>query len=256
MTLKYALLTGVVGCCLSVAPAVADDDDMDDMAQPLNDFFLSDSVFPQEQGEWQVSVGADFAKADGVRGSTLMTGLEYGITDSFQVEIEHTPYIRVEEDGEDTRQGKGNTALGFQKSWMNIGGSANSIALAYEHEFAVGDEGVADDDDGGESVDSDGVYVIIARHLDEAGNSQISLQAGREMSDNGHENFANLAAFRTLGDKHVLTGELNWRDGTTVVAPGIFWKPAKGLELGAGIAFNTGDADGHTLMTRLNYEFD
>jgi hypothetical protein len=240
MPYRRALFLGLIRYSLCIAPAFAED-------QALNDFFQSDSVFPQEAGEWQLSGGVDYTQNDEHKVTSLTIGLEYGLTDSLQVELEHTPYIRIKpaDDDEETLNGQGNTSLGIQKSWMNIGGSPHSVALGYEHEFASGDE---------EAADSDEVYVTFARDLDKTGNTQASLQVGREMADAGDETFANLAAFHAIG-KQVITGEYNWSEEEGWVTPGIFWKPAKGLEVGAGVGFGVGDTDGHRILTRVSYEF-
>ncbi len=88
-----------------------------------------------------------------------------------------------------------------------------------------------------------------------AGNTQASLQLGQERSAGQDESFANLAAFHAIGNQ-VVTGEYHWSEAESWVTPGVFWKPAKGLEVGAGIGFGVGDADGQRLMTRVNYEWN
>ena len=255
MSRQRTLLVGVISALLCT-PVFAADDDAAEMPQPLNDFFQSDSVFPQEAGEWQLSIGADYTKDDAHKTTSLTTGLEYGITDSLQVELEHTPYIRIKpaQDDEETVDGRGNTSVGIQKSWMYLGDSPTSVALGYEHEFASGNEEVIADDDEAAS-DSDEVYVTVARELDKVGNTQVSLQLGAERSDAADETVANLAVFHAISN-HVLTGEYNWSEEASWVTPGVFWKPAKGLEVGAGVGFGVNDTDGHRLMTRLNYEWN
>lgn len=260
MSYRRALLPGLIACALFNPAAFAgdDDDDAGETPQPLNDFFQSDSVFPQEQGEWQVSIGADYTKNDQYKATALNTGLEYGITDSFQVELEHTPYIRIKPaaDDEESVDGQGNTSLGFQQSWMHIGGSPNSVALGYEHEFANGDKAVvADDDDDADPAEGDEVRVTLARDLGDDGNTQVSLQLGREFRKGANESFANLAAFHAVG-KQVFTGEYNWSDEENWVTPGVYWKAAKGLDVGAAVAFGVGDTDGQRALLRLNYEWD
>jgi hypothetical protein len=240
---------------LLCSPVLADDDEATAISPPLNDFFQTESVFTQEAGEWELQAGVDVGKDDEHQATTLSTGLEYGISDSLQVELEHTPYIRIkpEEEDEETLSGQGNTSLGVKKSWMHIGGSANSMALGYEHEFASGDDEVIADEDE-EASDSDGVYVTLARELDKTGNTQVSLQVGAERSDDSDETFANLAAFHAIGNQ-VVTGEYLWSEEESWLAPGVFWKPAKGLELGVALGLGVNDTDGQRLMTRLNYEF-
>jgi hypothetical protein len=256
MPYARALLPCLVGHLLCIAPAFAAEDG-GKPNPPLNDFFQTDAVFPQDAGEWQVSAGADSAKSATQKTTALSTKLEYGVTDSVQAELEYTPYIRIQPtDGSgDAVHGRGNTALGLQKSWMNIGGSRTSIAAGYGHEFANGDPAVIADDNT-EPQDSDEAYVTLARNLDDSGNNQASLQLGNERSSAGNNTaFANLAAFHAVG-KHVFTGEYNWSKAESWVTPGIFWKPAKGLEVGAAVAFGVNGTDGHQLLTRLTYEFD
>ncbi|MEN9424468.1 MAG: hypothetical protein RL122_1851 [Pseudomonadota bacterium] len=254
MSRQHTLLISVISALLCT-PVFANDDDAAEVAAPLNDFFQTESVFAQEAGEWEVKVGADFAKNDEHKTTELSTGLEYGITDSLQVELEHTPYIRIkpEDADEESVNGQGNTSIGLKKSWMHIGDSPTSIAVGYEHAFASGDEEVIADDDEAAS-DSDELYVTVARELDKVGNTQVSLQLGTERSDAADESFANLAAYHAIGNT-VVTGEYNWSEEESWVTPGVFWKPTKGLEVGAGIGFGVNDTDGERLMTRLNYEF-
>lgn len=254
MRYSHTLLFSLISAALCTNAVFADDDALV-TAAPRVQFLQSDAVFPQEAGEWQVSVGADYTKQDTHKTTSLTTGLEYGLTDSLQVELEHTPYLRIKPTAEDEASvsGQGNTALGLQKSWLNIGGSPNSVALGYGHEFANGDAEVVADD--GDTVnDSDEVYVTLAHDLDKVGNTQASLQIGSERSDGTNQSFANLAAFHASGN-HVLTGEYNWSEEEKWLTPGIFWKPAKGLEVGAGIGFGVGNTDGQRVMTRASYEF-
>ena len=256
MTLQRTLLVGLISAllCTPIAGFADDDNDANDVEheQPLNDFFQTESVFNQARGEWQIKLGADFGKDDTAKTTELSTGLEYGITDSLQVELEHTPYVRIKpEDGSATVDGQGNTSVGLKKNWMHIGGSPNSVAVGYEHEFANGDEAIAGDD----AAESDALYLTAARDLSKTGNTQATLQVGSERSDGDNTSFANLAAFHALGN-HVLVGEYNWSEEESWITPGVFWKPRKGLDLGLGVGIGVNDTDGHRVMTRLNYEWD
>lgn len=254
MPLQRTLLVSLMGTllCAPVTSFAAADDEAMEKAQPLNDFFQTEAVFNQNQGEWQLKLGADFGKDDEAKTTAISAGLEYGITDSLQVEIEHTPHVRIKpaDDNEESVDGRGNTSMGVKKNWMQIGGSANSVAIGYEHTFANGAAEIVGDD----AKDSDEVYLIAARDLDATGNTQATLQVGTERSAGNSETFANLAAFHAVG-KHVLVGEYNWSEEESWVTPGVFWKPRKGLDVGLGVGFGVNDTDGHRIMTRLNYEF-
>ncbi len=251
MTLQRSVLVGLISTLLC-APGEGFADDAMEQAQPLNDFFQTESVFNQEQGEWQITVGADFGKDDEAKTTEISTGLEYGITDSLQLELEHTPYIQIkpEDDTEESVNGRGNTALGLKKNWMHVGDSPLSVALGYEREFANGDEDIIGDD----AEDADEVYVTVARELSKTGNTQASLQVGKEREGDEQENFANLAAFHAVG-QYVMTGEYNWSEEESWVTPGVFWKPSDGLEVGAAVSVGVNDTDGYKVLTRINYEF-
>lgn len=255
MTLQRTLLVSLMTTlCGAPVASFADNDGAEatGKAQPLNDFFQTESVFNQEQGEWQVSLGADFGKDDAAKTTAISTGLEYGITDSLQVALEHTPYVRIkpEDDAGERVNGRGNTSLGLKKNWMHVGGSPVSLALGYERIFAKGDADIMGDD----AEDGDEIYLSVARDLSETGNTQALLQVGTERAGDAKANFASLAAFHASG-KHVLTGEYNWSEEESWITPGVFWKPVKGLEVGAGVGFGVNDTDGHKVLTRLNYEF-
>ncbi|OQX09588.1 MAG: hypothetical protein BWK73_22565 [Thiothrix lacustris] len=171
MSRQPAVLVSLISI-LFCAPVFAADDDAAESAAPLNDFFQTESVFAQEAGEWQVTAGVDFTQNDAHKVTELSTGLEYGINDSVQVELEYMPYIRIkpEEADEASVSGQGNTSVGLKKSWMHLGDSPTSVAVGYEHAFASGDaEVIADDDE--EASDSDEVYVTVARELDKVGNT-------------------------------------------------------------------------------------
>ena len=252
MTLQRTLLVSLISTLLC-APCFADEDQAAEQAQPLNDFFQTESVFNQDQGEWEVKLGADFGKDDEAKTTEISTGLEYGITDSLQVELEHTPYTRIKpaDENEETVNGRGNTSFGLKKNWMHMGGSANSVAVGYEHEFANGSSAIIGED----AKDSDTLYLSAARDLSKTGNTQATLQVGNERSDGTNTAFANLAAFHAVG-KQVLVGEYNWSEEESWVTPGVFWKPRKGLELGVGVGIGVNNTSGHRVMTRLNYEWD
>ena len=227
------------------------EDDSDD-AQPLNDFFQSDSIYYQRKGEWQISTGIDVGRQGDIRSTESGLGLEYGITDTWQVSMEHMPYARYKDkvSGE-TQSGHGDTALGLRKTWMNVNQSANSIAVAYEREFATNN---LDEEDG---KDANDVSFTLAHDLKRDKSQQMTLQVGREFGGNEQVTYANLAAYRKLAAKQVLTGEVNWDQNETWVTPGYYWLAGKGLDMGVGVAVAAGgDAEGHKVLARLHYEWD
>lgn len=227
------------------------EDDADD-AQPLNDFFQSDAIYPQHQGEWQMSTGVDVGRQGDIRSTETGLGLEYGITDTWQVSVEHMPYARYKHiTSAEKQSGHGNTALGIRKTWMNVNQSANSVALAYEREFATNN---LDEEEG---KDANDVSFMLAHDLKRDKSQQVSLQVGREFGGDEPLTYANLAGYRTLGVNKVLTGEVNWDQDATWLTPGMYWQLGKGFDAGVGVAVAAGgDAEGHKVLGRLNYEWD
>ncbi len=78
----------LMGALLS-ATTCATADDNDDHGPPIEELFKTELVFPQEQGALQVATLPTYR--DGPEGSAfvLPVGLEYGITDSLQIEAEY-----------------------------------------------------------------------------------------------------------------------------------------------------------------------
>lgn len=223
------------------------------------DFFLSESVAPKEAGEWEMSFGIDYSDNDEAdsQTTTFSLGVEYGITDSLQAELEYAPYVQVSNAGDDD-SGQGNVEVGLKYSFMHIDGSPFSLAIGWEHEFASGDDLSNEGDDAEEEKDADEVYLIAALDLDEAGDQQVALQVGREFEDDENQNFANLTYFNALDDDLALSAEYNWseEEDERAVTPGLFWEPDEGLELGLGVSIGVGDNDTRSGLARVMYEFE
>ena len=228
----------------------------DDTPTTPREFFTTNSVETQPAQHWQVSAGANYERDNTQRTTTLQTGLKYGVSNSMQLSLEHQPYVRIQpkNNTDATLDGAGNTTVGLQKSWRHVRGSPNSVALGVEHEFATGDAFTNDDSDA--LVPSNTVYVTAARDLNPS--TQASLQLKHERGDGKQQNSANLAAFHDTGSK-VILGEYNWSKLKRWVSPGMYWKPVKGMEVGAGLSLGVGDNDskgkGLRLMTRLKYQW-
>src|SRR5687767_13153419 len=89
---------------LTNAAASADDDDDsadgNTLSQLVHELFLTESVFPNERGEYQPFVAADYQRHSRGSWNTLLTvGLEYGITDRLQVSTA-IPWVASHDEGE------------------------------------------------------------------------------------------------------------------------------------------------------------
>ena len=105
---------------LAAAPvARADDDDAagllvvdeDDDRQPLEEAFLTELVYPQEQGETQLTFAPFYARSADGKATQSLVKVEYGLTDAWQVELEWNAYTRRSEDDE-SHGGVGDLEIG------------------------------------------------------------------------------------------------------------------------------------------------
>jgi hypothetical protein len=272
---ELVLLATLLGA--GAAPAQADYD----WRPPLQDLFRTDLVFPQEQGELQLGTFPTWG--DGPAGSAfvLPIGVEYGITDSLQIEAEWDAYIHADaEEDEESGSGQGNLQVGFMYSWIDIQDSGFHTAAGFEYEFASGDP---EFQEGGFREDAQELFLIFAKDLDVTSRRQLFLQVGVEFrkdrrpataigsgdldldqegeseSSEGHDPnvwFANLGGYTTWGAT-VMSLEINLSEDAEerYVTPGITYQPAEGFEIGLGVAVGVDDeADDYQVIGKLIWE--
>lgn len=267
--------------------------DEDEGGPPIEELFKTELVFPQEQGELQLGTLPTYR--DGPKGTAfvLPIGLEYGITDSLQIEAEWDAYINADATEDDeSGSGQGNLSLGLMYSRIDIGDSGFHIAAGFEYEFASGDGKFLE---GGNREDSQELYLIFAKDLDERSESQLFLQVGVELQKDGRRArpttladldedegtaseddlvaedgdddefsrhdpnvwFANVGGYTTWNDL-VLSLELNLseEEEERYVTPGITTQPLDNLEVGLGVAVGlTDEADDYQVIAKLVWEF-
>ena len=104
------------------------------------EMFQSELVYPQEKGELQFTLVPQVRKGgDRTRWIGELV-LEYGLTDSLQVELEWSAFERVDpEDGESTA-GTGDLELGLKYSWMNIAETGFHSAVGVGLGLPTGDQ--------------------------------------------------------------------------------------------------------------------
>jgi len=262
-----------------VASAQAEDDEWD---PPLEELFRTELVFPQQQGELQLGTFPSYTHGPEGNAFALPIGAEYGITDSLQIEAEWDVYIHADaEQDEESGSGQGNLQLGFMYSWIDIQDSGLHIAAGFDYEFASGDLKLQEDE---LREDSQELFLIFAKDLDEASRQQLFLQVGVEFqkdgrpgrgtgngdphldkeaeseSSEGHDPnvwFANLGGYTTWGGT-VLSLEISLSEEAEerYVTPGITYQPAEGFEIGLGVSIGTdNEADDYQVIGKLIWEF-
>ena len=264
--------------------AVADDDD--EWQPPIEDLFKTELVFPQEQGELQLATYPSYG--DGPEGSAFLLpiGMEYGISDSLQLEAEWDAYIDADAtEPDESGTGQGNLQLGLMYSLIDIRGSGFHFAAGAEYEFASGDRRFLE---GGIREDSQELYLIFAKDLEEDSKSQLFLQVGVELQQDGRRPlrlslddleeddddlvdedddhdvrhdpnvwFANIGGYASW-NQAVLSLELNLSEEKEerYLTPGISYHPMDDFEIGVGVAVGLADeADDYQVIGKLVWEF-
>lgn len=105
--------------------------------QPIQELIRTEVVYPQEKGEFQVTLRSTADK--GRDGSVFAFPIqaELGLTDAWQLELEWRSYSRVRA-GDVVSSGLGAYSIGTKYSFMNIGGSGLHAAVGLELDFAGG----------------------------------------------------------------------------------------------------------------------
>lgn len=136
---------------LFMIPSMVVADDDDGYEQPIQEVFQSELVFPQEQGEVQLTLSPEFSKGSEAKVTVAPLTIELGLTDNWQVEASfelykhHNPNVTMlEEDeiraiGSHSNSGFGDIEVGTKYSFMNINGSNYHAAIGAEVLFPTGD---------------------------------------------------------------------------------------------------------------------
>lgn len=107
--------------------------------QYVQSLFLTESVYPMDTGQIQLTFRPVYAAGDT---SSAMLGefsVDYGITDRLQVGLDGTGYaVRFHNDGR-RAHGIGDVSISAQYSWMNISGSPFHLAADASLGLPLGD---------------------------------------------------------------------------------------------------------------------
>jgi hypothetical protein len=124
---------------LFAVPGVAEGGQLptDAPRQPIQELIRTEVVYPQEKGEFQLTLRSTADK--GRHGSVFAFPIqaEFGLTDAWQLEVEWRSYSRVRA-GDVVSSGLGAYSIGTKYSFMNIGGSGLHAAVGLELDLAGG----------------------------------------------------------------------------------------------------------------------
>ena len=118
----FALVALLLACLGVPGVSTAQDDPDADTRLPLQELIRTRVVYPQERGEIQITAKSLFDGGPAARSLEFPLGIEYGLTDKWQVELEWSALNRVSSAGESAVE-SGRPSIGSQYSFMNILGS-------------------------------------------------------------------------------------------------------------------------------------
>lgn len=244
-SLRPLLLTALL-----VLPGAAWSQEAEESApEIIQDFFLLDAVYPQEQGEWQLSIAPTLDRGDEEDVLTTEASLEYGITDQLQIEGT-VPYVSLDPEDEETARGVGDVELGvlyaIRKPLLPL-----AISTGLEVTLPTGDE----DEELGEGETRGGPFLIVARQVGTAqvhGNLSLSFGGGTEVE-------GGVAAVLPAGPLRLtfeLAGESGDEDELRL-APGLLFPLGEGDEIGIALAAGlTSDTPDWGVLVRGVWSFE
>jgi hypothetical protein len=235
---------------LGATPAAAEE------FQALEELFQSEIVFPQDEGEIQITVAPQYHWGRDARRTELGLGFEYGVTDAFQIGAELVSFARHDPRGAGAHEGIGDIELSARHSWMNIGGSRTHAALGLEVTLPTGDENRELGEGEFGFAPSAVVAVDLARGAQVFANFGVEFQPGADEAEERSQWFLNVGAFAPIGD---FTATFEWNlsehEGN-YVTPGLVWRFAEGFEFGVGVPIGVnGAADRYRVIAMLTHEF-
>lgn len=237
--------------CVAAAPAAAEE------FQALQDLFQSETVFPQERGETQITLSPNYSWGRDGRVAAVAFAAEYGITDSFQIGVEWDGVARNMPRGERSHSGVGDLEIAAKYSWMHIGDRGMHAAFDVALTLPTGDE----DRDLGEGRYFFTPSAVVAADIRGWRGAQVFANFGAEIalgsSPEGRTSwFLNVGAFAPIGEwTPAIECNLSETEGN-YVTPGIIWRVAPGFELGFGMPVGLNRrADRYRAILLLTHEF-
>ncbi|PQO46612.1 hypothetical protein C5Y93_09090 [Blastopirellula marina] len=216
-----------------------DDNDRDEdemIPQIVQEVFLGTAVYPQEKGELQVNAGY-FQGNELLNDGQVPFEVEYGITDRFQIGMELP--LEVHSPEEDFERGVHAVEFGIYYNPLNDPVSRRAVGLGYD--LAVGTEL----DDAGNRLWVHEPYIV---GYQEIGSVAFNVTGRLGFATSGDESEVEgevaLSMFREFGKLvPMLEVATQWEgdENPIVLAPGMFWKPRRGLQLGASLPIGLND---------------
>ena len=241
----------------------------------IDEFFLTETVQPQQRGELQLTVRAIADKGDdeGDR-HTALIGLEYGITDSLQIEANWVAWrqVRAVIDDESDRSGNGDMEVGIKYASDENEETGVRVAMGFDVIVPLGDvnEGL------GEAFWVYEPFLAVSKNFSESTNLTINLSYGfldrdeypddiDEAEPEADEIELNVGlvhvfapAWRGTLEAILETNEQSSKGDETIayLSPGFIYKGMQEVEIGLAVPVGlTNDSADWGVISMLSIEF-
>jgi hypothetical protein len=217
----------------------------------INELFQSNVVYTQETDELEVTFRLAYLNGADSDHWLLPIGLEYGITDNLQVEIEWTVYARDNPDIDTSADGVGDFSIGLQHSWLNIGDKPLHAAIALELVFDTGDDDLELNEEGTAWEP----FLVVATKPAFLMGIEAFVEIGGEISSEENEKYFNLGGYYRAFGNQLLSLEYNHEEEARYLTPGLMKRWQNGWEAGMGIPVGLNDdSDNFRVIFILIYE--
>jgi hypothetical protein len=228
---------------LCLAPAVT----AQDREQPVQELFLGDSVYVQDRGEVQVTVGVSAFRSDGHWDWDVTPTFQYGLTP--RLEIDASAPVVSGAAGESSGFGDASLALNYGLSTDLLKGA---WTVGLEVSAPTGDE------DRGRGAGNVGLSPHVS-YGKAVGAADVHVFAGAERHAGAPVSWTTGAAWvRAFGRWRPVLEADAVRDGGEwglVGTPGLYLKLSRYWEVGAAVPFRiAGEAPGHGVVVLLTYD--
>ncbi len=272
---NYALTNLLFAVGPGIYASAGDAADNEERPPIVDEFFLAETVQAQEKGEFQLTVRA-IADKDDDEGDThsALIGLEYGITDSLEIEAAWVAWRQVKavEDDESDRSGNGDMEVGIKYAFDENEETGVRVAVGFDVIVPLGDV----NKDLGEGFWVYEPFLAVSKDFSESTNLTINLSYGFLDRDEYPDDIdeaepevdeievkvglvhAFAPAWRGTLEVNLETNEQSSKGDETIayLAPGFIYKGMPEVEIGLAVPVGlTDDSADWGVIGMLSIEF-
>lgn len=234
------------------APAVVEDDDDATHPRPIEELFLTEVAYAQEAREVQLTLSAFGEKVEESRSGVIQVGIEYGLTDRWELSLDWNALVHQRPRPHRRRTGVGDVELGTKYVVSEAGDASTLVAVGFELGLPAGDP----DRGLGEGTIEYAPKILLghtweALHgltaLAEVGPEFVQRVRGDEDEDEGEAHALVLGGGLVLPwSQFAVSLEGRWtnnrwnhhgEENRIEAGPGLHWRPTRSWQVGAGCVF-------------------